>query len=551
MRRAAVTSDERRHPDPGEAVPASADVPSDAAPPSSESVDTVAPSAVTTVRSDEARGEADAAGGGEGERDRGRTIALGVLGSLVALGVALIARGPGSTTAAPPAPAAALTTSIAIGVPAPAAREADHDAGRLAPKEADAGAPPRPPPTWRVTALKSDPAVEVTEATLGKRTLDRALAQSGVSKAEVKRLTHALDGIRRIERGQPKDAFVVARDRGKGTVLGFEYVTSPTDVWQAKADEVAPEKRLIVKKLELFVEKRRKVGALALTADLPKAVAAAGLREQAIEDIDEALDGHVDLATLKPGVRMRVVGSEEWVEGTYARFHVEALEYVPKGGAPLRVYHYERDASVEGSRRRMPHPGFYDAKGQQPFRGTFRSPLPLARVTSRFNPKRMHPVLHVVMPHNGIDYGASTGTPVYASAPGTVSTAGDGGPCGNMVQIEHAGGLSTAYCHLSRFAPGLHPGQHVEARELVGYVGKTGRATGPHLHFAVKRGGTFIDPLAIKMDGVRTLPPPDRDAFAKKRAELDAALDAIPLPPADGAAAATPDDDKDEPAGEE
>jgi murein DD-endopeptidase MepM/ murein hydrolase activator NlpD len=202
----------------------------------------------------------------------------------------------------------------------------------------------------------------------------------------------------------------------------------------------------------------------------------------------------------------------------------------------------------------MPHPGFYTAKGQQPFRGTFRSPLPLARVTSRFNPKRMHPVLHVVMPHNGIDFGASSGTPVFASASGTVHSAGDGGPCGNMVQIEHTNNLTTAYCHLSRIVPGLHPGQHVEARQLVGFVGQTGRATGPHLHFAVKRGGSFIDPMVLKMDGVRTLPPADRDAFAKLRADLDVALEAVALPSADGVATDDKDDKddaKDEPGGEE
>ena len=164
----------------------------------------------------------------------------------------------------------------------------------------------------------------------------------------------------------------------------------------------------------------------------------------------------------------------------------------------------------------------------------------------------MHPVLHVVMPHNGIDFGATTGTPVYAASSGTVHSAGDSGPCGNMVQIDHTSNLSTAYCHLSRFAAGIHPGQHVEARQLVGYVGQTGRVTGPHLHFAVKRGGTFIDPMALKMDGVRTLPPSDREVFAKRRAELDVALESITLPSADGVAA--PDDkdeNKDEPGGEE
>src|SRR5262249_3008012 len=99
-----------------------------------------------------------------------------------------------------------------------------------------------------------------------------------------------------------------------------------------------------------------------------------------------------------------------------------------------------------------------------------------------------------------------------------------------------------------RFAAGLHSGQKVEARQLVGYVGQTGRATGPHLHFAVRKNGTFVDPLGLKMDGVRVLPPSERETFQSQRKELDVVLDAIPMP---AAADASPDDDKDEPAGEE
>lgn len=512
----------------------------DAAPPSPESTDSVLPPASRLAETTPAAPR----------RDRGRAVAFGVLGGSVLLGLALIVRGPQSPPVAPTA--ATLTGAEVSGAP-PAAREASSAAsGADAGAAPSAPAVPRPPPVWRVSALKSDATIEVVEGTLGKRKLEGALITTGIAKAEARRITHAIDGVRRIEKGQPKDTFVVARDRAKGSVVAFEYITSPTEIWQAKSDETTAEKHLALKRLELFVEQKRRTAALQITADLPKAIAAASLQEEAAGAIDDALEGHVDLATIGNGVRMRVIGSEEWVEGAYARFHVEALEYVPKTGSALRVYHYEREPAEGSTRRRSSHAGFYDAKGQQPFKGQFRSPLPLARVTSRFNPKRMHPVLHVVMPHNGVDFGASTGTPVYASAPGLVSTAGDSGPCGNMVQVDHAGGLSTAYCHLSKFAPGLHAGQHVEARQLVGYVGQTGRATGPHLHFAVKRGGNFIDPLGIKMDGVRTLPHSDREAFAKHRADLDSALDAITLPALDGAAAAAPDDEgKDEPAGEE
>jgi hypothetical protein len=90
---------------------------------------------------------------------------------------------------------------------------------------------------------------------------------------------------------------------------------------------------------------------------------------------------------------------------------------------------------------------------------------------------------------------------------------------------------------MSKFAPGIHAGLHVETRQLVGYVGQTGRATGPHLHFAVKRGDIFLDPMILKLDGVRVIPPKERGAFDERRTALDAELDAIPLPDASGSGA--------------
>ena len=147
----------------------------------------------------------------------------------------------------------------------------------------------------------------------------------------------------------------------------------------------------------------------------------------------------------------------------------------------------------------------------------------------------MHPVLHVIMPHNGVDFAAPVGAPVYATAAGSVTSVGRDGPCGNHVEISHAGGITSIYCHLSRFAAGLHVGQHVEQRQLIAYVGQTGRVTGPHLHFGIRKNGVFIDPMTLRLDGVRVVPRGRRDDFDRQRAELDAELDGVPLPASSGA----------------
>lgn len=459
-------------------------------------------------------------------RDRSKIIGLGAIAALVAVGVGLLALSPPGTKDAAPA---AVT-----GTPPSATTEAIALAAAVVPSAAPAPEAPKPPP-WRLASLKSDPAIEVTDGTFGKRGLVQALTGAGLARSDVKRLVQAFEDLHRIERPAAADTFSVARDKAKGSLVAFEYGTSPLDVWQARVEN----DELTAKKLDLAVEHKRVAAAVVIAGDLAKAMSAAGFRAEVIDVVDDALEGHLEPGSLRSGARLRVVSNEDWVDGSFVRVRVEAVELVPakphageaaSAGAPVRVYYYERDASA--GHRHAPAAGYYDAKGRQPYHGQFRTPIPLARVTSRFNPKRMHPVLHTIMPHNGVDFGGATGTPIYAAGTGTVSEAGNGGPCGNMVRIEHAGGLSTAYCHMSRFAAGLHSGQHVEARQLIGYVGATGRVTGPHLHFVVKRNGNFIDPLSIKMDGVRVLPPSDRDAFAKKRTELDSALDGIALPSA-------------------
>jgi murein DD-endopeptidase MepM/ murein hydrolase activator NlpD len=420
-------------------------------------------------------------------------------------------------------------------------------------------APPRPH-VFRVADLAAEPGIELLTGTFGKRTALSSLQAAGLAAREALRVARAFERVHRLDRAGAGETFVVARRKDDGRVVAVEVAASPGEVWQARADGTSS--ALEAQRLDLLVEQRRVTGAVMLGDDLRKSLTAAGLRESLELAIDDALEGHLDRTSLRPGARLRLVVTEEWVEGEFSRtLDVDAVELVPAPGTkrpPLRVYAFGKPAH-EGKEDGRGHARHWDAHGRQPYRGAWRSPIPMARISSRYNPRRMHPVLHVVMPHNGVDYAAPAGTPVYAASAGEVRSVGMAGPNGNMVQILHERGLVTAYCHLSRFAPGLHPGQHVEARTLVGYVGQTGRATGPHLHFAVKRGDVFLDPMSLKMDGVRVIAPKDRDAFQARRAELDALLDAIPLPgdplpaAADGGAEdgdeAEPGDEADPPLG--
>jgi hypothetical protein len=296
-------------------------------------------------------------------------------------------------------------------------------------------------------------------------------------------------------------------------------------------------------KLDMKVAEEEYSGAFYVGHDIAASFKAAGFEDGLLGALDEALSGHMSTEGFEEGGTVRVIAVEETALGLFSRYkRIVAMEYRPPdpAGKPVRIY------TFNGTEAK----GYWDDKGRQPNSGGWRSPVPNAPITSHFNPKRMHPVLHTIMPHTGTDFGAPTGTPIYAAYRGTILSAGPAGPCGNAVQIQHAKGIVTGYCHMSRFA-NVKAGDKVGTRQLIGYVGTTGRSTGPHLHFFVKKDGQFVDSRTLHMDGDRPVPAVDRQAFLAAKSELDRRLDAIPLPDpppreeqpvaAAGSASATPE----------
>lgn len=142
--------------------------------------------------------------------------------------------------------------------------------------------------------------------------------------------------------------------------------------------------------------------------------------------------------------------------------------------------------------------GYYDAEGRPLKKMFLRSPMKFTRITSGFTHRRYHPVLKRYRPHLGVDYGAPTGTPVYVTANGVVEFAARSGGSGNLVKVRHPNGYLTAYLHLSRFASGITVGARVRQGDVIGYVGSTGLATGPHLDYRVQVDGEWINPLSLK-----------------------------------------------------
>ncbi|UQA63677.1 M23 family metallopeptidase [Polyangium aurulentum] len=376
------------------------------------------------------------------------------------------------------------------------------------------------PGPWRLAELAKDASIEIVTGTIAGQSFIDALGEKGVPKAQAYRIMKAFEGTRKFDKCGKKDKFHVALERGTKRVRAFEYEVSALDVFQAREDQGGI---LAGTKLDMKVAEAEVVSAFYVGSDVFASYRAAGLEDGILGAIDDALGGRTSSEAFEEGSTVRVIAVEETALGLFARYkRVVALEYRPAdpAGKTIRIYAFNGQESR----------GYWDERGRQPYAGGWQSPVPGAPVTSRFNPKRMHPVLKKTMPHNGTDLGAPTGTPVYAAYKGTVDWVGPAGPSGNLVTIMHPNGVQTGYAHLSRFAPGIKVGMKLGSHQLVGYVGSTGRSTGPHLHFSAKKDGKFFDAETLQFNGERVMPPSDRAAFLEVKAELDRRLDAIPLP---------------------
>ena len=180
-------------------------------------------------------------------------------------------------------------------------------------------------------------------------------------------------------------------------------------------------------------------------------------------------------------------------------------------GSVLDAYRFElEDGDVE----------YFDRTGRSLRKFLLRTPVDGARLSSGFGMRR-HPILGYSRMHKGVDFAAPSGTPIYAAGSGRVTSAGRNGGYGNYIQIRHSGEYSTAYAHLSRFAKGIRPGARVQQGQVIGYVGTTGRSTGPHLHYEVLRNASQINPLSVKQPPNTQLAGADLKRFRAEVGRID------------------------------
>lgn len=231
-----------------------------------------------------------------------------------------------------------------------------------------------------------------------------------------------------------------------------------------------------------------------------------------VNNIIEMFSTSIDFrADLKRGDRFNVVYETFWLDGEMVRTgRILAGEFVNRGVAYQSVW-YEDPVTHQG--------GYYSLDGKALKKAFLKSPVAFNRISSGFS-MRVHPVFGTWKKHEGVDMAAPLGTPIKASGDGVVEFVGTQNGYGNFVVLKHWSNYSTAYGHMSRFASGLHRGQKVSQGDVIGYVGTTGWATGPHLHYEFRIGGHATDPMALKNLEQQPLSPGEMNRFKMAAAEM-------------------------------
>ena len=221
--------------------------------------------------------------------------------------------------------------------------------------------------------------------------------------------------------------------------------------------------------------------------------------------------------SVQPGDRFIVTHDQQWQDGEFVRDgDILAAEFVNSG----RAYRAVRYVTPNG------HADYYTPDGRPVRKAFLRYPVDYARISSGYSTGRWHPVLHRVRAHRGIDFAAPAGTPIKAAGAGRVLSRGVKGGYGNVVELAHSNGITTLYAHMSRFAKGLAAGEHVAQGEVIGYVGMTGLATGPHVHYEYRVQGVYRNPARVTMPKADPIPANLMEDFRLKTAPLLADLDA-------------------------
>lgn len=338
--------------------------------------------------------------------------------------------------------------------------------------------------------------------------------RAGIPNESAQPVIRAMGEIFDFRRSQVGDRYEVSLT-GNGRITRFRYQVSAETIYEARwMGEDNYQAQLAV--LPIRTETIAVSGTI--ESSLYHAFQRIGEDTSLARQVVNIFQWDIDFSSqVRSGDVFRLLVEKVFLDGEFLRYgNILAIEY--RGGlVAVEAYYYDDEELA----------GYYTANGTPVERMFLAAPCHYRRISSAFDMNRMHPVLHTRHPHNGVDYAANTGTPVVAAADGEVTYARFRGANGNLIRIRHANGYETGYAHLHGFAQGIRRGREVEQGQTIGYVGNTGRSTGPHLHYGMKFRGEFIDPLGDHNTRGPTLTGRFLRDFQRRQSQLQIELEEI------------------------
>ena len=347
-------------------------------------------------------------------------------------------------------------------------------------------------------------------------TLDSIFRKAALNLSDLAAI-RKLPGIRQsLDILRPGDAIKVSHT--DGDIKELTRKVSETQTMHVVRDDAG----FTVQMISNPVEVRTRTATARIDSSLFQAADAAQISDNIALKLANVFAWDIDFVLdIREGDRFTAVYEQIYQDGKYLHDgDVLAAEFVNNG----KTYRAVRFVSDSGS------VGYYTPNGLAMRKAFLRAPVEFSRVSSAFNPHRLHPILNTIRGHMGTDYAAPTGTPVHAAGDGRVSFAGIRGGYGNALELAHGGNVSTLYGHMSHFARNMHVGTHVQQGEVIGYVGMTGLATGPHLHYEFIINGVHKNPQTVQLPGAEPLRPAEMEKFQASAAPLLADLSAPTTP---------------------
>ncbi|MBW2263475.1 MAG: M23 family metallopeptidase [Deltaproteobacteria bacterium] len=349
------------------------------------------------------------------------------------------------------------------------------------------------------------------------------LHKNGIGPNAIAEITGVLEKVTDPKAVRAEDKFRLYIDEKSGKLKFLELKRSDTKIYHVLAFDNGT---VDAHKVTVPTERKWVKAGGVVKGSLFGSAREAGLEGSIVNHFMAVFGAYAKFASdSREGDTFRVIVSGEWLGKQFLGYDPpQILEFNGQKTGKLLAIYYE---SSPGKGK------YYWPDGTSLKRLVADVPLQVLRITSPFDPKRMHPMLKVRKPHLGTDFGAPSGTPVFAFDSGVVKKFGMKGAMGNMIQVDHGGGISTYYGHLSGFAKGLKAGKKVKKGETIGFVGNTGRSTGPHLHFGLKKGKAFVDPMKyLKVTTIKEKPIDKSlvDGFEKRAKTLHLMLKAIKVP---------------------